>query len=83
MKLLLAAAALMAGVSAKPGTVRINKAKGTFIASFVLVVVLCNRSVRTNRFSRVEEIATSFAMHLHALNIYLGGEEGYQTNANV
>lgn len=30
MKLLLAAAALMAGVSAKPGTIRIDSAKGEF-----------------------------------------------------
>lgn len=41
MKLLLAAAALMAGVSAKPGTIRINKAKGTFIASFVRSFEFC------------------------------------------
>ena len=35
MKLLIAAAALMVGVSAKPGTVRINKNKGTFSSCFV------------------------------------------------
>ena len=47
MKLLLAAAALMAGVSAKPGTIRINKAKGksSSVSSFEFCAV--DRSVGT------------------------------------
>ena len=39
MKLLLAAAALMAGVSAKPGTIRIDSAKGKF-SSIVRHIVI-------------------------------------------
>ena len=50
MKLLIAAAALMVGVSAKPGTVRINKNKGTF--SFCPVVWGCILFV--NRFDPLQ-----------------------------
>ena len=45
MKLLLAAAALMAGVSAKPGTIRINKAKGKS-SPVIRSRILCYRSIR-------------------------------------